>query len=1266
MPFFFVACSGGSSKSSSFNSNDKIDNTPNTPSTPDNSMREQICDIANGVGKQTRSVSAGGEAGAWGDCSIVRCNDGYILDSGTGTCIDSGKCTNDDLTYLNATAGVKYPKSNGRYTPCVPTTCKADYMKVGDFCLSPSTKTLRKIVGGQYHTCAILDDHSVRCWGRNNEGQTGGSDKAATGMVIVSLGLGQRAIDMDAGYEHTCAVLNNGKVKCWGKNDKGQTNGTADTSSDAMVMVPLKGNQKARKVITGWKHSCAILEDGGVQCWGSNSKGQTGDVLSITKVGVVSVDLGVNQTARALVAGWGHTCAILGSGRVRCWGYNNDQQTENSNIKESRMVTVDLGFNQRAKAIAAGWYHTCAILENESIKCWGLNDSGQTMNSLVGDNGMVSVDIDIGLNKKVKAITAGWKHTCILIEGGAVKCWGRNNESQTGATYRGSRTKADVNLGTGKTATLLLTGSDHNCALLDDGTVHCWGASSHARGNITGYRSICAMGFVNDNGNCRVPVAGSYADTAGVEQSCDDATTLTGSATVGGEAMTFVSDTTCPFTCSSTHIKAGTTRTCIPLARGCEIGYVKDETDSNNKYCRVPGEGKWANANGLEKVCSSISHSASLGGQALSVADANADSCSFTCADGFVVRGRECRPGISVKMVVGGYDHTCSLLDDGSVRCWGNNDQGQTGGSDTSSDATVRVDLGHEATSIAAGYKYTCAILDDGSVKCWGRNNEGQTTNPTASSVAMVSVDLGLGSTARVIATGEKHTCAILNEGNVKCWGHNDQGQTTNPTANSQAMVSVPLGGPAKAIAAGGKYTCAILNEGNVKCWGHNHRGQTMNPTSNSTAIVSVGLGEGFPKAKAIIAGSYHTCALLEHGDIRCWGYNNEGQTTNPTSGSSAMVFVDVGQRATELTGGWGHTCAILDDDGDITNGGPVKCWGANNHGQTGSTAWNARDMVMVHIGFSRKAIAIGAGTDHTCAVLDNGSIKCWGRSGNDRIKVPDYPSDCRIGYVKDAAQNYLCRVPEDRKYANLDFSEGSCDPVLNSVTLGGQVLPFARADYCPLTCASTHIKAGTTGTCVTTCETGYVKDDSLGCRKPAPGYYVSAGGIEGDCDPVANSALLGGQAVSVASANACSLVCKLGYVKDETDVNNRACRLPEPDKYANADGTEGNCNSITHSASLGGEAVGNIDMKSCPFTCANGYFKEGRACVTSCASGFVQDTTTNTCRVPAPGKYADVNGDEQACNATNSIAHRAHLRGASLILYHKHHMSFYLCRWLF
>ena len=278
-----------------------------------------------------------------------------------------------------------------------------------------------------------------------------------------------------------------------------------------------------------------------------------------------------------------------------------------------------------------------------------------------------------------------------------------------------------------------------------------------------------------------------------------------------------------------------------------------------------------------------------------------------------------------------GYGHTCAVLANGTVACWGYNQFGQLGnGTTTDASTPVSVSGITSATAIAAGAYHTCALLADGTVACWGYNIYGQLGNGTNTDASTPVLVNGITS-ATAIAAGFFHACALLADGTVACWGLNGNGQLGNGTiTDASAPVAVSGITTATAIGVGAYHTCAVLADGTVACWGLNGNGQLGNgTTTDASAPLPV---SGITTATAIAVGGYHACALLTNSAVDCWGRNGNGQLGNGTITDASTPVPVVGgiSTATAIAAGFFHTCVVLAD-------GTVDCWGYNQFGQLGN-----------------------------------------------------------------------------------------------------------------------------------------------------------------------------------------------------------------------------------------------------------------------------------------------------------------------------------------
>lgn len=398
--------------------------------------------------------------------------------------------------------------------------------------VGPGRTLAGKLSVGMSSTCAVVSGGSARCWGANNVGQLGrdgtttvGDDETPSSVPPLDFGPGRTARAISAGKVHSCAILDDATVRCWGYNLGGLLGlGRVSPRETPLSAGPvdLGAGRTAVALDVGEGHSCAILDTGAVRCWGYNGNGQLGLPLgnSVT-IGddevpgaAATVDLGVGRTATAIAAGAFHTCAILDTGAVRCWGFNGDGQLGYGNTlqigdNESPAAAgpVDLGAGRTATAITVGFAFSCALLDSGRVRCWGSNFFGQlgiASTSDIGDDESLATAPLVSLKPpplvltqarseafgsalpepKVVSIAAGDGHVCAITSNGTLYCWGRGELGRTGHgntlvlgddEIPGSA--AVVSLG-GRAATAVAVGPSNTCVVLDDGHVRCWGAGA--------------------------------------------------------------------------------------------------------------------------------------------------------------------------------------------------------------------------------------------------------------------------------------------------------------------------------------------------------------------------------------------------------------------------------------------------------------------------------------------------------------------------------------------------------------------------------------------------------------------------------------------------------------------------------------------------------------------------------------------------------------------------------------------------------------------
>lgn len=358
--------------------------------------------------------------------------------------------------------------------------------------------------------------------------------------------------------------------------------------------------------------------------------------------------------------------------------------------------------------------------------------------------------------------------------------------------------------------------------------------------------------------------------------------------------------------------------------------------------------------------------------------------------------------------LVAGATHACALSASGQVSCWGNNEVGQLGyghtdaiGDDEPAASHGVVDVGGTVVSLAAGQQHTCAILEKGSIRCWGfggdlalgnGNGKYYTVGDDEAPGDMGDAIIYSNSPFEQLAAGDHHTCMRTQNGAVKCWGNSPEGALGYGYATQTGgwLGNVPIGGDVTYLVAGAQHTCAVVDGGLVRCWGEATSigyGGTDNIGDDEQPSTLEPLSLGEPVTQ-LAAGDRHTCALTASGAVRCWGLGMSGvlgYASNQDIASAEMAgIVNVGGIAVQIAAGASHTCALLLD-------GTVRCWGEGSSGALGYG--NTRDVgdnevpaTAGAVQLSEPASQIVAGVEFTCALLASGAVQCWGSGLDGRL----------------------------------------------------------------------------------------------------------------------------------------------------------------------------------------------------------------------------------------------------------------------------------------
>jgi len=777
------------------------------------------------------------------------------------------------------------------------------------------------------------------------------------------------------------------------------TNGPArgDIGEAAVAAVA----DKQRLLAAGTMHSCAISDDGRVECWGNNQDGQLGNGTNETSTSPVPV-VGLTGV-RQVSAGAQHTCALLQNGSVRCWGLGGSGQLGND-ATASRNTPAEVQGVSGATAIAVGGFHSCALLADSSVKCWGQDGLGELGDGNGGDFHTTPVAVS-GLTG-VTALAAGEFHTCALLAGGTVSCWGHNGFGQLGdGTTTGHDEPAPV-AGLPDPATrpalAVTAGNGHTCVVVGAPmNAYCWGLNADGQ---LGHKTTVVDSVMQPSSSPMIVQFDADPSPLG-----EDIQTLPGTASVSAGEF---------HTCA----KVGPQAWCWGRNDNGQLG-----RDPN------PGSGDTADSEPYENSTYAIQ---GPGFAVAAVVAGGYHTCALVAADvqcwGFNFHGQlggyagQSQSPVIVtsiqgaKRVATGTDFACALLDEPPVErmpyCWGSNSDGRLGSGSAVALTTIaqRVDGLSTTQDLDLGNGHACARLDGSTtLKCWGRNSDGQlgdgttTTQPTpVSSVASVTAyDAG----GTLGASDEGFTCARRGNGTASCWGENGLGQLGNgETTQSTGPVTVQYDSDPDPdevtetdltgvtdVAAGGFHACALLSNGQVRCWGLNSSGQLGDNTFTERHLAVLVQDDEDDEednpltgVTDIVAGARHTCALKSDHTVRCWGSGIFGQlgdeSNTARNNATEPVKADTGfggtadlSDAEEITAGDNHNCAERADKGMV-------CWGDNSFRQSsGGAATYDHGIYAIpkpDESFDGDLVtSLSASRKNTCVTFIDLSVRCWG-----------------------------------------------------------------------------------------------------------------------------------------------------------------------------------------------------------------------------------------------------------------------------------------------
>jgi alpha-tubulin suppressor-like RCC1 family protein len=792
------------------------------------------------------------------------------------------------------------------------------------------------IAAGHTHACAITGSGSLNCWGSNTYGELGtGLTETASKCVYTADG------SVQEGYsQYYCNSY--ASQFTW-------TTGTFNAS--ALTPTPVAGlSSGVTAVAVGGTHTCAIV-NGAAMCWGANGSGQLGDgtfTSSTTPVQVTGLTSGVT----AIDAYGSATCAVH-NGAAKCWGQNSGGQIGNGSTPgwsaKFETPTQVTGLTSGVVSIAVGNEHACALLADGTLNCWGKNNSGQLgsgetttgqtcvtswgtyayMVPYCGMYGGTVVDVTVGLDTTTPVavsgilsatqIVAGSSHTCALLSTGAVKCWGGDSEGQVGdgtVTADGHMTPVSVS-GLGSSVTEISAGEQHTCAV-HQGQLKCWG------NNWSGQLG-------NGSTNSYLDASNNYA-TAYMKYPTPLVVTELGT--------------------SVQRVSAGGGLTCA-LSSGA--AHCWGRNDSGQTGTGITGKTLIAeNVSGL---------------------------------------------GATATQVVSGADFSCALLTTGAVKCWGANGSGQLGAGFTGTFSATPLQvqgLTSGVTKISAAGDRACAV-HTGALKCWGFT--GEVDGVYTKSIVPVQIS-GLSSGVVDVAVAGKmglpssaSACALLSDATVKCWGSNNHGQLGDgTTTDSTTPVAVQGIDPVNVRAASvhqaglGMYCMiaasgAVSTAGALYCWGDSNGKVSFPSMGDMHGFVTATLTSLTSGVTAISGFTYQSLCVQQNGTTGCSGVNQYGHLGTTIVGDGSLTPVAPNGLGSTIASSVGESSACA-----VTTSGALYCWGADSWGQSsgvlGFESVSVKNFPTAAASVT-DASAVALGSKHGCVLRTDGNVACWGASSS-------------------------------------------------------------------------------------------------------------------------------------------------------------------------------------------------------------------------------------------------------------------------------------------
>ena len=845
----------------------------------------------------------------------------------------------------------------------------------------PTGLTALQISCGQNFACALMSDRNVYCWGGGGYYQLGtglqplSGNSPPTQRVLLPSALGQVA-SVSCGHYFCCVLMTNAGITCWGRNNMGQVGiGTALTVGASMAtlqLVQLPTGEVATSISMGSQHSCALLKSGSIACWGDNTKGQLGIGTTATVgnlagqmgTALVLAKLPTGAKAIAISCSLQATCAILNDGRAACWGYNTNGALGIGTATDVGTTLATVGSSMQNMMLPCGLPGAYSAGGTTCSVC----SAGSYSTAAFAASATTCQSCGAGTYSQSGAAT------CLSCTAGYY-CAGMSDRTPcTAGTYSTALGATAAGTCSNQCAAGSYSPSGSSaCTLCAAGTF-----STASAGTAVATCVSCAAGFYS------TALGATYAAT------CASCTAGTYSATLGATAAATCLN--CAAGTYSTALAATAVATCVQCAAGiysaagasvclsCTAGTYSPAAASS--ACLNCSSGTWSTA-GSSSTCS---NSCAAGRYTNTEGATAADACLLCPVGSFGVEaGAGCAScgifGVVDMGIPTGYAyHLCAVFTGGTrMACWGDNPKNELGVGDitnrgassaTAGDNMALVLLPSNTIVVSAsnGLYFTCILTSTGRVGCWGENINGAlglgSTLAAQLGNALVYASMPTGTRVVALSCGQSSSCALLNDRRVVCWGNN---------ADGRLGIGSIVGANAKIGDAAGEMGDAL---------------QAVQMPSGTYAV-------------GISCGDTTACALLNNGSVACWGgdlYGNLGTGSAASRGDNPdelgekflLTKLPTNTKAVAVAAAQKHICVLLDN-------GKIACFGYNSEGQLGTGDLTNRGLLASQVGDSTalvllptgtKAVSLALADAHTCALLDNGKAYCWGRNLEGQLGI--------------------------------------------------------------------------------------------------------------------------------------------------------------------------------------------------------------------------------------------------------------------------------------